>query len=143
MLWQDIERFGRLMDPWWEFEQMPRALSRWIPPSTVDFPAINVWVSGNEAIVTTELPGVEAGAIDISVVGKTLTLRGSREPEALQEGESYHRRERWHGHFTKTLELPFNIESGKVEAKFVKGVLHISLPRAEADKPRKITVKSA
>jgi len=56
---------------------------------------------------------------------------------------SYHRRERWHGHFTKTLELPFNIESGKVEAKFLKGVLHISLPRAEADKPRKITVKSA
>jgi HSP20 family protein len=142
MLWSDLERFGRFMEPWRELERMQRALSRWTSPSAVEFPAVNIWVSGDTAILTTELPGVDAKDIDISVVGKSLTLRGSREPEALKENESYHRRERWHGQFTKTVEAPFDIEAGKVEAKFRKGILSITLPRAEADKPKKITVKS-
>jgi HSP20 family protein len=88
------------------------------------------------------LPGIDPNAIDISVVGKTLTLRGSRKPEEFKENESYHRRERWHGQFTKTIELPFDIDSGKVDAQYRKGILRITLPRAEADKPRKISVKS-
>jgi len=142
MLWSDLERFGRLVDPWLDLERMQRAFSRWATPSTMEFPALNAWVSGDTALVTTELPGVDPKTIDISVVGKSLTLRGSREPEQLKENESYHRRERWHGQFAKTVELPFNIESGRVDAKFSKGILSITLPRAEADKPRKIAVKS-
>jgi len=121
---------------------MQRAFSRQVTPSTTEFPAVNVWVGGDTAVVTTELPGVDPKAIDISVVGRSLTLRGSREPEELKDNQSYHRRERWYGQFTKTLELPFDVESAKVEAKFGKGILSITLPRAEADKPRKITVKS-
>jgi HSP20 family protein len=35
------------------------------------------------------------------------------------------------------------VDTGKVEASFEKGMLHITLPRAEADKPRKIQVKAA
>jgi HSP20 family protein len=142
MLWSDLERFGWSLDPWRDFERMNRALTRWNAPSSVEFPAVNVWVAENNAVVTSELPGVEPEDIDISVAGKTLTIRGSRKSEELKEGESFHRRERWHGQFTKTLEMPFSIESGKVEAKFVKGVLNIALPRAEAEKPRKISVKS-
>jgi HSP20 family protein len=142
MLWSDLEKFGRFLDPWREVDRINRAFSRWSMPSTVEFPAMNVWVAGDTAIVTTELPGVDPKAIDISVIGKTLTLRGSRAPEELQEGESYHRGERWHGQFTKTIELPFSIDPNKVEAKFTRGLLHITLPRAEADKPKKIAVKS-
>jgi HSP20 family protein len=142
MLWSDLERLGRVWDPWREFERMPRVLSRWTSPSTIEFPAVNVWVTGDTAVVTTELPGIDPKAIDISVVGKSLTLRGSRDPEELKQDESYHRRERWSGQFTKTIEMPFNIEGSKVDAKFTKGILQITLPRAEADKPRKIAVKS-
>jgi HSP20 family protein len=142
MLWQDLERFGRFMDPWRDFERVQRGLSRWTSPSTIEFPAVNISAAGDTAVVTTELPGVDAKAFEISVVGKSLTLRGARAPEALKENESYHRRERWHGEFTKTIELPFDIEASKVEAKFRKGILHITVPRAEADKPRKITVTS-
>ena len=142
MLWSDLERFGLSLDPWRDFERVNRALTGWNAPTSVEFPAVNVWVAENNAVVTSELPGVEPEDIDISVAGKTLTIRGSRKSEELKEGESFHRRERWHGQFTKTLEMPFSIESGKVEAKFVKGVLNIALPRAEAEKPRKISVKS-
>ena len=142
MLWSDLERLGLSLDPWRELQRMNRTITRWNAPPSVEFPAVNVWVAENNAIVTSELPGVEPEDIDISVAGKTLTIRGSRKSEELKEGESFHRRERWHGQFTKTLEMPFSIESGKVEAKFVKGVLNIALPRAEAEKPRKISVKS-
>jgi len=142
MLWSDLERLGRFWGPWNEFDRMQRAVSRWASPPSVDFPAVNVWVSGDEAVVTTEIPGVDPKSIDISVVGKILTIRGARNPEELMEGESYHRRERWLGRFTKTVEMPFLIEASKVEANFGKGILQIKTPRAEAEKPRKITVKS-
>jgi HSP20 family protein len=142
MLWSDLERIGGLWDPWREFDRMQRALSRWSTPAAIEFPPMNVWVSGDTALVTTEVPGVDPNALDISVVGKSLTLRGSRSPEELTGDDSYHRRERWHGQFTKTIELPFTVESGKVEAKFTKGILNITLPRADVEKPRKISVKS-
>ena len=142
MLWSDLERLGRFWDPWNEFERMQRALSRWVSPPSAEFPAVNVWVSGDAAVVTTETPGVDPKSIDISVAGKTLTIRGSRNPEDLREGDSYHRRERWSGQFTKTVEMPFPIETNKVEAKFSRGVLHITAPRAETEKPKKIAVKS-
>jgi len=77
------------------------------------------------------------------VVGDTLTLKGSRQPDKLQDGEKYHRRERNYGDFSRTFQLPFHVEADKVEAIFEKGVLHLSLPRAEVDKPKKIAVKAA
>ena len=142
MLWSDLERLGRFWDPWNEFDRMQRAVSRWVSPPSADFPAVNVWVSGEEAVVTTEIPGVDPKLIDISVAGKTLTIRGSRNPEELREGDSYHRRERWSGQFTKTVDMPYTIETNKVEAQFSKGVLHVKAPRAEAEKPKKISVRS-
>jgi HSP20 family protein len=107
------------------------------------YPAINVWTNEEGAVLTAELPGVNTEDIDISVVGDTLTLSGTRQPENLQEGDKYHRRERNYGNFTRTFQLPFHVETDNVEATFDKGVLHLSLPRAEVDKPKKIAVKSA
>ena len=105
-----------------------------------EFPAVNLWSDGNEAVVTAELPGIDPGAVDISVVGRTLTIKGGRKPDVTGDEGSYHRQERWSGSFTRTLELPFQIDPNKFEARFSKGVLEIKLPRAEADKPRKITI---
>ena len=142
MLWSATDRFGRVADTLRELEGMRRALRRFDVPSTFEFPAINMWVSEDNAMVITEIPGIDPNDLDISVIDNYLTLRGSRRADEFREGESYHRRERWSGQFSKTLELPFTVESGKVEARFSKGVLHISLTRAEAEKPRKILVKS-
>ncbi|MEW6585290.1 MAG: Hsp20/alpha crystallin family protein [Nitrospirota bacterium] len=143
MVWSDFERFGRILDPWRDFERISRRLSGWTAPSDVEFPAVNIWISGDDAIVTAEIPGVDPNAVEISVIGDSLTIRGSRKPEELRENESYHRRERWQGQFTKPIDLPFNVDSNKVEATYARGILQIRLPRAEADKPKKITVKSA
>ncbi len=143
MLWSDFRRAGNAWDPWQELERMNRRFSDLASSlSGGEFPLVNIWTNGNDAVLTAEIPGIEPSAVDISVVGKTLTLSGSRSAGEAGEGESHHRRERWQGRFTRSVELPFLIESNKVEARFSKGVLQITLPRAEADKPKKIPVKS-
>ncbi len=106
-----------------------------------DFPA-NVWVGQSDAIFTAELPGIDPQKMDISVVNDVLKITGSREREPIKEGGTYFRQERKSGPFIRTLQLPFAVDASKVEAKYEKGVLKITLPRAEAEKPRKITVKA-
>lgn len=142
MLWTNFERFGRMLDPWREFERMNQTVDGLLGARAGEFPAVNVWADGDTAFVTSELPGVEPAGVEISVVDKTLSLRGAREQDRPSEGEAFHRRERWQGRFSRTIELPFRIDPEKVQARFNKGVLAVSLPRAEADKPRKIQVKS-
>lgn len=149
MLRPSFSRYG-LANPWQEIDRVQREMNRLFSSlygssrtqGAPSFPAMNVWTNPDGAVITAELPGVNPDDIDISVVGETLTLTGSRTPQELKEGEKYHRRERGYGKFTRTFQLPFTVEANKVEAVFNKGVLHISLPRAEADKPKKITIKA-
>ena len=110
---------------------------------STEYPPLNVWSNEDEVVVQAELPGFAAEEIDVSVVQNTLTLRGARKPEELKEGESVHRRERWAGKFVRSLEVPFDVDGGKVEAEFKNGVLSIRMPRAEEHKPKKIAVKTA
>lgn len=142
MLWKDIERVGFLLDPWREFERLTKELFKLPEESVEEFPAINLWVNEEEAIITTELPGIESKDIDISLVGKTLTIKGLRKEEDIGEEDSYLKRERWYGNFKRTVDLPFNVEVEKVSANFKNGILSIRLPRAEEEKPKKIEIKS-
>lgn len=143
MLWTDWGRYGRVWDPWQELARMNRTFSDITSnPAEREFPSVNVWAAGDEATVTIEVPGIDPKAVDISIAGKTLAVRGSREPEKTGEGESYHRNERWYGSFSRTIDMPYLIDQNKVQARFSRGVLQIALPRAEADKPKKITVVS-
>jgi len=124
---------------WDELNRMQREMRTMAVPS---FPAINVWSGEEGAVVTAEIPGVSSEDLDISVVGETLTIKGERKSPELAEGEHYHRQERTHGYFTRTIELPFPVNADDVTADLRNGVLSISLPRAESDKPRKISVQS-
>jgi len=143
MLWTDWNRLGRFWDPWEEFERMSRSIfGNGGSYANVEFPAVNIWVNEDHALATAEIPGVDPETIELSVMGKSLTLRGNRESEPLKDDETYHRQERWQGRFSRTIELPFTIENDKVTARFTGGILHVELPRAEAEKPKKIAVKS-
>jgi HSP20 family protein len=126
----------RTNNPWREFERMRRELDQVfnefnrggrlsVAPS---FPAMNAWRNEEGVVITAELPGVNPEDIDISVVGDTLTLTGSRQPEELGENAKYHRRERGYGKFTRTFQLPFAVEADKVGATFEKGILQICCP---------------
>jgi HSP20 family protein len=104
---------------------------------------VNIWSNEEGLVISAEVPGISAEDIDISVVGETLTLSGARKREELGEDARYHRHERGNGKFSRVIELPFPVDVNNVQATFKNGVLNISMPRAEADKPRKIVVKGA
>ena len=136
-----------MSDPLREMQRLQQEMNRVFAgvgeKLTHEVPPVNAWIGESDVIVTAELAGIDPTKVDISVVGDTLTISGSCEAEPLKEGETYQRQERNHGSFSRTLQLPFHVEAGKVEAKYEKGILKITLPRAETDKPRKISVKSA
>jgi HSP20 family protein len=134
---RDLERLRRDMNRL--FGDWPARAGWSIAPG---FPAMNAWTNEDSAVVTAELPGVTIEDIEIAVERDTFTLRGKREPEELGEGTSYHRRERRFGGFSRAFRLPFHVDAGEVKAELKNGLLTIVLPRAEADKPRKIAIKS-
>jgi HSP20 family protein len=107
------------------------------------FPAINIWAAEESAKVTAELPGVGKDDLDINVTGDTLTLSGVRNQDDLPEGAHYHRQERRFGEFSRSVQLPYTVDINKVKAVFKNGVLSVELPRVEAEKPKKITVKAS
>jgi len=112
-------------------------------PSAGVFPLTNITENDSQYYVRAELPGMVSDEIDISVTGDSLSISGERKIRSEKEEANYHRREREAGKFSRMISLPGQIDTEKVEARCVDGVLTITLPKAEAAKPRQITVKSA
>ena len=131
-------------DPWREIDRLQRdASSIFTLPMRrpgAAYPPMKIHTGEEDVIITAEIPGIDPADIDLTVTGDTLTIRGTRKAQEAKEGETWHRRERGAGNFYRTVQLPYNVESNKVQADYVGGVLKIELPRAEADKPRKISV---
>ena len=103
------------------------------------FPAVNVYAGPDGIAVVAELPGVEKDDLEVQAHQDTLTLRGARRPAAEQPG-AYHRRERRSGAFTRTVQLPYRVDPERIEARLENGVLRLSLPRPQEDKPRRIAI---
>jgi HSP20 family protein len=146
MWWPEMARTVRTWNPLGEMQRLHdevnRLFSRAVVPYTGNFPAVNIWTGDDEIVLTSEIPGLEPKDIDVSVVGNILTISGSRKPEELGDDESYHRQERAHGSFSRSIRLPYVVDSTAVEAGYEKGVLGLKLPRAQEDKPKKIEIKS-
>jgi HSP20 family protein len=146
MVWPEIGRYGRVWSPWREMERlqqdMNRLLSRESTPYSTAFPAVNIWASDQDVIIRVEIPGVDPADLDITLAENVFKLTGTRKPKELKPGEVFHRQERTSGEFTRTFRLPYAVDAAKVDANCEKGILRIRLPRAEADKPKKIAIKS-
>jgi HSP20 family protein len=109
--------------------------------ATRDQPAVNLWDENDSLKLEMELPGIKSEQIDISVAGDELTVKVKR-PDVAEEGMTYHRRERPVGDFARVLKLPCEVNPDKVSAELHGGILTLTLAKAEAIKPRKITVVS-
>ena len=141
--------FGRFQVPsiWREMDQLQREMNRLMqtslgvrPFQTKNFPAINIWTNEDGQVITAELPGIDVKDINIDVTADTLVLSGERKSGDLDENVRYHRQERDYGKFSRTIQLPFMVDTSKVNAKLNNGILEITLLRAEADKPKKIEI---
>ena len=148
-----------------------------VRPGSDTFPAVNVSESDDCITIEAELPGLDAGDVDIAVSGEELVLKGARpephqppEPATAETGAAsgpkasgpkasgpgasghgngerhkavtWHRRERGTGGFERRISLPGAVDSSRVEATLVDGVLTITCPKAPERQPHKVTVRT-
>ncbi|MFW6055677.1 MAG: Hsp20/alpha crystallin family protein, partial [Thermodesulfobacteriota bacterium] len=93
--------------------------------------------------IRAELPGLKSDDIDISVTADSLSISGERKIESQAKDVQYHRKEREAGTFSRIINLPGQIDTEKVEAKNNNGILTITLGKAEATKPKQISIKAS
>lgn len=89
-----------------------------------------------------EMPGVSPDAVDVSLERRVLTIRGRVEP-VRPEGLELVRAEYGEGDFERVFTMSETFDPDKIEAEMRNGVLIVTLPRAEAAQPKRISVKAA
>jgi len=129
------------------FEEMDRILlpltrsgksNSWPSP----YPQLNVWDDGSQLIVEAEIPGLDKDSIDVSIqAGNTLTISGERQARIPEKG-TWLRQECGYGRFSRTVNLPTEVDADGVEAVYEAGVLTLKMPKHERARFKKIEVKT-
>jgi HSP20 family protein len=105
-------------------------------------PPVNVWSDDNNFFAEADLPDLNLEHLEVFVTdGNQLTIKGERKAPEVP-GAVWVRQERPFGQFSRVVTLPSLVDADKVEAKYENGVLRLKLPKSEAAKPRKITVRT-
>lgn len=120
------------------FNQVSRAASSDTHPMAMD-----LYRTGDVFSVKIDLPGVDPASIDIDVDDRTLTVRAERAAEVVdssQENNGWVSRERSYGTFARQISLGRGLDTSRIEAQYIDGVLSLTIPVAEEAKPRKIAV---
>jgi len=108
----------------------------------VVLPSIDLYQNNDEVMVKAALPGMKPEDVQISVTSNTLTLRGEFKQDESQKETTYHIREHRYGLFERSIPLPTDVQTDKAKADFENGILTITMPKAEAVKPRTISIKT-
>jgi HSP20 family protein len=106
-------------------------------------PAIDVSETSREILIHAEVPGMDVDDIDISLNGRILTISGERKQEQEEKEKSYHCIECRYGSFSRSLELPSDIDANQVKAIYKKGILSLNLPKTRERSEKKIDVKTS
>lgn len=145
LLTSSVERLRHELDRWLEvaWSQGERAIDSlglrggerdWCPP-------IDVRETGDAVLVDVELPGVQPGAVDVTLAGHMLTITAPISA-AEQEGE-LRRRERPRGRFRRTIPLPVSVDPEKVEAESKFGVLRVRIGKSADACEKRVPVRSS
>ena len=129
-----LDRMNRVLDQALTNEWTTQQL--WVP-------AIDVVEKKDAYVLHAELPGVAASQVDISFEKDVLTIRGTKTStiDAAKEGEMrLHAMERVQGSFERSIKLPQYVDGERISAEFTNGLLTVTVPKAEAAQPRKITI---
>jgi HSP20 family protein len=108
-------------------------------------PAVDIVDKDKAYEITADLPGYDEKDIEVKLSNGGLTIKGKMEEEKKEEEKNYYLHERHVGAFERTFHVPEDVDPDKIEARFKKGVLTVSLPKKpEAQRPeKKIEVKAA
>jgi HSP20 family protein len=128
--------FGRLFDEYfgrggWHEDGNDRLLA----------PALDITEDEHAFAVTAELPGLRKEDVQIQFEDGVLAISGEKRHESETKDKSWHRMERRYGSFYRAITLPRGVEVDKVDATFENGVLRVTIPKAEAAKPKAIKIK--
>jgi HSP20 family protein len=102
-------------------------------------PAINIFKSGEDVVLRIEVPGFAPEDLGVTSQGQTLIVGGKPAAQPQVSG-SYHRRERASGEFSRSIQLPREVDPARASAQCKHGVLTIRVPAREEVKPRQINV---
>lgn len=97
----------------------------------------------SEYLVEAAVPGLDLEKLDISVLGRQLTVSGEIARVEQPEGTKMLRQERRGGHFEQSYRLPLDLDREKLEASYEQGILKIVLPKAESAQPKRIAISVA
>lgn len=104
-------------------------------------PSVNIRETAKEFAFDVELPGLKPEQVEITCDNGVLMIRGERQEER-KEGEEgrYHLVERSYGSFSRSFQLPQNVNDEAIEAEFDNGLLHVRVPKSEVPQPRRIEI---
>lgn len=102
-------------------------------------PSVDIKESGKAYKVTVEVPGVDEKDVKLELCDGVLTISGEKKHEKEDGDENWHRLERSYGSFQRVLTLPDDVDQEAIEAKFKNGVLTITVPRKQIEKPKEIS----
>lgn len=103
-------------------------------------PAIDLSETAEAYQIEAAVPGLKAEDLNITFENGVLTISGEVRQSSEAKERNYHRIERRYGRFSRSVTLPVAVRGDAIEARLDSGVLHLSVPKAEEVKPRKITV---
>lgn len=136
--------------PYRRMAAMRNAMNRWFEEASADndadqremLLAVDLKASDEAYNITALVPGLDANNLDIEVLNNTVTIRGEFKT-ADEDSKKYLVCELPNGRFTRTITLPTETDSSKVEASIKNGVLSLRIPKAEAARPKTIKVKTS
>jgi len=107
-------------------------------------PVVDVRETKESIDVVAELPGMRPDDVEVNVENNILTISGEKKQELTEggDGAEYHLIERRCGRFERSFTLPRTVDADRISARFEHGLLTISLPKAEAAKPRRVEIRS-
>lgn len=106
-------------------------------------PRVDIFENKDHLVLEAELPGMNRDDFELSFENNVLTLRGERKFEKKTDADNYHRVERSYGEFTRSFTMPQTVTAEGATAEFKNGMLHVSLPKREETKARKIEVSGS
>ena len=124
------DQFNRLVDQVWGTRQ-----ESWLP-------AVDVFDTKDAVVLKAELAGMNPDDIQIEVDDNVLTIKGERKFEEKVDDERYYRIERRFGSFQRSLALPQGVKADEITATYEDGILTVTVPKAEEEKPKRIEVKA-
>lgn len=144
--WDDIDRMFTMMDflrnkmdrVSTDYER-PLGFESWWP-AVENWPRTNMHENADQLEMKVEVPGLTKDDLHVKIQGNYFEISGSRKTDT-PEGYSAQRLERGTASFSRSFTLPVEVDANKVHAILKNGILALTLPKAEAAKPKQITIK--